>query len=217
MSEVIEALGRLGLVPVVKVENTRQALGMAQALLEAGLPCAEITFRTAAAEDCIREIARAYPQIVTGAGTVLTAEQAERAVRAGARYIVSPGFDVHVVDWCVARQVPVMPGVATPTEILMALDKGISLLKFFPAEALGGVHMLEALASVFSGVRFVPTGGVTAANLPNYLTLPSVFAVGGSWLVSGKLLAAGAFEEVTRLAREAVEIVARVRGQGGRK
>ncbi len=215
MTDLIDALGRIGLVPVVKVENTQQALGMASALLEAGLPCAEITFRTPAAEDCIRTIARDYPQIIIGAGTVLTAEQAERAVRAGARYIVSPGFDGHVVDWCLARHVPVMPGVATPTEILMALDKGISLLKFFPAEALGGVRMLEALAAVFGGVRFVPTGGVTATNLPDYLKLPSVFAVGGSWLVSGKLLAAGAFEEVTRLAREAVEIVAHARGHGG--
>ncbi|MCX6024655.1 MAG: bifunctional 4-hydroxy-2-oxoglutarate aldolase/2-dehydro-3-deoxy-phosphogluconate aldolase, partial [Chloroflexi bacterium] len=183
--------------------------------LDAGLPCAEITFRTAAAEDCIRAIAHAYPQIIPGAGTVLTAEQAERAVRGGARYIVSPGFDVRVVDWCLARQVPVMPGVATPTEILMALDKGISLLKFFPPAALGGVRMLEALAAVFGGVRFVPTGGVTADNLPNYQKLASVFAVGGTWLVSGKSLAAGAIGEVTRPAREAVETMARERAHGG--
>jgi 2-dehydro-3-deoxyphosphogluconate aldolase/(4S)-4-hydroxy-2-oxoglutarate aldolase len=206
MTEVIEALVRLGLVPVVKVENTQQALGMAQALLDAGLPCAELTFCTAAAEDCIRTIAHAYLQVIPGAGIVLTAEQAERAVRGGARYIVSPGFDVRVVDWCLARQVPVMPGVATPTEILMALDNDIVLLEFFPA---------EALAAASGGVRFVPTGGVTADNLPNCQKLASVSAVGGTWLVLGKLLAAGAFAEVTRLAREAVETMARERAHGG--
>jgi 2-dehydro-3-deoxyphosphogluconate aldolase/(4S)-4-hydroxy-2-oxoglutarate aldolase len=206
MTEVIEALVRLGLVPVVKVENTQQALGMAQALLDAGLPCAEITFRAAAAEDCIRTIAHAYPQVIPGAGIVLTAEQAERAVRGGARYIVTPGFDVRVVDWCLARQVPVIPGVATPTEILMALDNDVVLLEFFPA---------EALAAVFGGVRFVPTGGVTADNLPNYQKHASVFAVGGTWLVSGKSLAAGAIGEVTRPAREAVETMARERAHGG--
>jgi 2-dehydro-3-deoxyphosphogluconate aldolase/(4S)-4-hydroxy-2-oxoglutarate aldolase len=215
MTDIIDALGRIGLVPVVKVENTDQALGMAQALLEAGLPCAEITFRTKAAEECIRTIAREFPDIITGAGTVLTTEQAQRAVAAGARYIVSPGFSPQVVDWCLAHHIPVMPGAATPTEIIMALDKGILLVKFFPSEALGGVRMLEALGAVFGTVRFGPTGGISAANLADYLKLPSVFAVGGSWMVSGKLLSAGAFSEVTRLSREAVGIIARERPQGG--
>jgi 2-dehydro-3-deoxyphosphogluconate aldolase / (4S)-4-hydroxy-2-oxoglutarate aldolase len=215
MSDIIDALGRIRLVPVVKVENTDQAVGMARALLEAGLPCAEITFRTKAAEECIRAIAREFADILIGAGTVLTTEQAQRAVSAGARYIVSPGFSSAVIEWCLARAVPIMPGVATATEIMMALDKGISLVKFFPAEALGGVRMLEALAAVFGTVRFVPTGGISATNLADYLRLPSVFAVGGSWMVSGKLLAAGAFGEVTRLSREAVAIVARERLQGG--
>jgi len=217
MTDIIDALGRMGLVPVVRVENTDQALGMARALLEAGLPCAEITFRTTAAEECIRLIAREFPDIITGAGTVLTPEQAQRAVKAGARYIVSPGFSPAVIEWCLAHTIPVMPGVATPTEIMMALDKGISLVKFFPSEALGGVRMLEALAAVFGAVRFVPTGGITAGNLQEYLKMPAVFAVGGSWMVSGKLLAAGAFAEVTRLAREAVAIVARERPRGGTK
>jgi len=217
MTDIIDALGRIGLVPVVKVENADRALGLAQALIEGGLPCAEITFRTAAAEDCIRLIARNFPDVIIGAGTVLTTEQAERALQAGARYIVSPGFSPQVVDWCLARHVPVMPGVATPTEIMMALDKGLALVKFFPAEALGGVRMLEALAAVFGSVRFVPTGGITAGNLQEYLKMPAVFAVGGSWMVSGKLLAAEAFAEVTRLAREAVAIVARERPRGGTK
>ncbi len=215
MTDIIDALGRLGLVPVVKVENTEQALGVARALLEAGLPCAEITFRTTAAEECIRRIAREFPDVITGAGTVLTPEQAQRAVAAGARYIVSPGFSSAVIEWCLTHEVPVMPGVATSTEIMMALDKGLSLVKFFPSEALGGVRMLEALGAVFGTVRFVPTGGISAANLADYLRLPSVFAVGGSWMVSGKLLAAGAFGEVTRLSREAVQIVARERPRGG--
>ncbi len=215
MTDIIDALGRIGLVPVVKVESKDQALGMARALLEGGLPCAEITFRTTAAQECIRSIAREFPGIITGAGTVLTTEQAERAVDAGARYIVSPGFSSGVVDWCLARSIPVMPGAATPTEIMMALDKGLSLVKFFPSEALGGVRMLEALAAVFGSVRFVPTGGISAANLADYLKLPSVFAVGGSWMVAGKLLSAGAFAEVTHLSREAVGIVARERPRGG--
>jgi 2-dehydro-3-deoxyphosphogluconate aldolase/(4S)-4-hydroxy-2-oxoglutarate aldolase len=201
----------MGLIPVVKIDQPSQAIPLAEALLTGGLPCAEITFRTAAAEESIRLISRAFPEIVLGAGTVLTTTQAQQAADAGARYIVSPGFDGKVVAWCQAHGLPILPGVATPTEIQMALDKGLDLLKFFPAEALGGIPMLEAVAAPFGAVRFIPTGGISAANLAAYLSLPMVFAVGGSWLVTARLLSDGAFEEIRRLTQEAVAIVDRIR------
>jgi 2-dehydro-3-deoxyphosphogluconate aldolase/(4S)-4-hydroxy-2-oxoglutarate aldolase len=211
----VERLGSMGLIPVVKIDQPAQAIPLAEALLTGGLPCAEITFRTAAAEESIRLISHAYPEIVLGAGTVLTTTQAQQAADAGARYIVSPGFDLKVVEWCKTHGLAVFPGVATPTEIQMALDKGLDLLKFFPAEALGGIPMLEAVAAPFNGVRFIPTGGISAANLAAYLSLPMVFAVGGSWLVTAKLLSAGAFEEIRRLTQEAVAIVDHVRQKRG--
>ena len=144
MSETLTALGQIGLVPVVKIDRAADAVPLGQALVAGGLPCAEITFRTAAAEESIRNLAAALPEMLLGAGTVLTVEQAEKAVSAGARFIVSPGFGPAVVDWCQRQGVPVLPGVATPTEIMMALDKGIKIVKFFPAEALGGIATLKA-------------------------------------------------------------------------
>jgi 2-dehydro-3-deoxyphosphogluconate aldolase / (4S)-4-hydroxy-2-oxoglutarate aldolase len=213
MSEMLTALGLIGLVPVVKIDRAADAVPLGQALVAGGLPCAEITFRTAAAEEAIRNLAAALPEMMLGAGTVLTVEQAEKAVSAGARFIVSPGFGPAVVDWCLRQGVPVLPGVATPTEIMMALDKGIKIVKFFPAEALGGIATLKALSAPFGGVKFMPTGGVSAANLPDYLALPAVHACGGTWMVEGKLIAGGQFAEITRLAAEARGIVRRVRGE----
>lgn len=213
--DLVAQLGQLGVIPVVKIDRAPLARPMAEALLAGGLPCAEITFRTRAAEDALQQIASAHPEVVLGAGTVLTLDQARRAVAAGARYIVSPGFDRKVVEWCLAENIPVMPGVATPTEIQMALDCGVSLLKFFPAEALGGIPLLEAIAAPFPDVRFVPTGGITADNLVEYLRRPMVHAVGGSWLVSAKLLNAEAFAEIARLARQAVDLVSGIRNQRG--
>lgn len=212
MDEILEKLGDLGVVPVVAIERAKDATRLGQALLAGGLPCAEITFRTAAAEEAIQRITSELPDVLVGAGTVLSREQAEKAVAAGARFIVSPGFDLKVVDWCLKHAIPVTPGVATPTEINMALDKGLRILKFFPAEALGGVKTLKAIAAPYGGVKFIPTGGVSAGNLADYLSLPAVHACGGSWLVKGKLISAGEFAEITRLAREAVAIVHRVRG-----
>ena len=212
--DVVTQLGPLGVIPVVKIDRASQAPQMAEALLAGGLPCAEITFRTTAAEESLKQIAASFPEVALGAGTVLTLDQAQRAFRAGARFIVSPGFDRKVVAWCLTEGIPVMPGVATPTEIQMALDCGLSILKFFPAEALGGIPLLEAIAAPFVDVRFVPTGGITPSNLADYLRLPMVHAVGGSWLVSAKLLKAEGFGEITRLARQAVEIVAATRTKG---
>ncbi len=213
MPEVMETLGRIGRVPVVKIDRAADAVPLGRALIAGGLPCAEITFRTAAAEEAIGSLAAACrDELVIGAGTVLTIDQAERAVRAGARFIVSPGFSPALVDWCLAHGVPVMPGCVTPTEIMAALDKGLKVLKFFPAEVYGGIAALKALSAPFGMIRFVPTGGVNTKNLADYLGLAAVHAVGGSWMVEGKLIAGGQFAEITRLAGEACAIVRQVRG-----
>ncbi|MCJ7512034.1 MAG: bifunctional 4-hydroxy-2-oxoglutarate aldolase/2-dehydro-3-deoxy-phosphogluconate aldolase [Anaerolineales bacterium] len=213
----VEQLGTLGVIPVVKIDQASQATQLAEALLTGGLPCVEITFRTDAALESMRSISASFPQMLLGAGTVLTVPQAQLAVQAGARYIVSPGMDRKVVEWCQAHDQAVLPGVATPSEIQLALEMGLRVLKFFPAEALGGIPYLEAIAAPFADLRFVPTGGISAARLADYLALPMVHAVGGSWLVTPRLLAAGDFPEITRLAREAVSIAASVRSRGSRK
>lgn len=204
-------LGDLGIFPVIKIEDSRQAIRLAEALIAGGIPCAEITFRTKAASDSIRAMAEAYPEMLVGAGTVLSIAQAEQAVSAGARFLVSPGFNPPVVDWCLERKIPVLPGIATPSEVLQALNRDLTLLKFFPAEALGGIRYLEAISPALPGVKFIPTGGVSPANLGDWLKLPFVHAVAGSWLASPRLLAEGAFAEITRLASEAVAIVKTVR------
>ncbi len=216
MRHIIQVLGELALVPVVQIEQTEEAVGLGKALLDGGLPCAEITFRTTYAEESIRSIAAALPEIVLGAGTVLTTDQADRAVRAGAQFIVSPGFNPQVVEWCLENEVAVIPGVATPTEVEMALCKGLSVLKFFPAQAMGGVEMLKAIAAPYSQVRFIPTGGINAQNLAEYLQLPIVLACGGSWFVKASLISSGEFSEITRLTREAMSIVSQYRNPKGK-
>ena len=208
----IQHIGKMGVVPVVTVENPEAASRVAEAFLRGGLSCMEITFRTAAAAGAIRRVTTDYPEMVLGAGTVLTTDQADQALAAGARFIVSPGFGPRVVDWCLKHKMPTLPGVATATDIQMALEYGIKVLKFFPAETLGGLKMIEALASPFREVKFVPLGGINAENLAGYLKSPAVFACGGTWLVTTKLIAAGNFGEIERLAREAVQIVKQVRG-----
>jgi 2-dehydro-3-deoxyphosphogluconate aldolase/(4S)-4-hydroxy-2-oxoglutarate aldolase len=214
---IMERLGQLGVIPVVKIDQADRGPRLAEALSKGGLPCAEITFRTDAAEEAIHLVAKSQPELIVGAGTVLSVAQAQKAVNAGARFIVSPGFDPKVVDWCQLQKVPVIPGAATATEVLMALDKNLTVLKFFPAEAAGGIPMLEALAAVFAGIKFVPTGGITASNFSAYLKLPMVFAVGGSWLVPSKLISAGNFDEITRLTIEAVAMVRTERLKGKEK
>ncbi|MCJ7569046.1 MAG: bifunctional 4-hydroxy-2-oxoglutarate aldolase/2-dehydro-3-deoxy-phosphogluconate aldolase [Anaerolineales bacterium] len=217
MLQIIQTLGDLALVPVVKIEQAEDAIKLGKALLNGGLPCAEITFRTESAEEAIRSIASTLPEIILGAGTVLTVDQAENATGAGAQFVVAPGFNPKVVDWCLEHNVPVIPGVATPTEIEMALDKGLNILKFFPAQKMGGIEMLKAIAAPYSGVKFIPTGGLNAQNLADYLKLPMVFACGGSWFVKANLISSGNFSEITRLTKEAVEIVHQHRDVGGSK
>jgi len=215
MGKVLDRIHSLGVVPVVKIEDAQLAGQLGKALLEGHLPCAEITFRTEAAEEAIHILSSEHPDILVGAGTVLSIRQASSALEAGARFIVSPGFDPELVDWCLERQVAVMPGVATPTEITMALNKGLRVLKFFPAEVLGGVKALKALGGPFVGVSFVPTGGVNASNVAEYLSLDMVHACGGSWVTKGSLISGGAFDEITRRARAAVEIATQYRSGGG--
>jgi 2-dehydro-3-deoxyphosphogluconate aldolase / (4S)-4-hydroxy-2-oxoglutarate aldolase len=195
----------LRLVPVVVVQDAHDASPLAAALKAAGLGCAEITFRSAAAAEAIKAIAD-DPGMVVGAGTVLRAGQLEEALAAGAQFIVTPGFSKEVVRLALEASVPVFPGVATPTEILMALEEGLDVVKFFPAEAMGGVSTLKALAGPFPSVRFIPTGGITAARLASYLELKSVLAVGGSWMVAPDLLAERRFDEVRRLTAEALDV-----------
>ena len=210
-SNVLSRIGDLSLVPVVRMEDAQNATRMAQSLTAGGLPCAEIVFRTRAAEEAMSLVASHLPEMVLGAGTVLSVDQAERAVLAGAQFVVSPGFNPAVVDWCLDNDVPVVPGVATPTEIEMALQRGLEILKFFPAEVSGGVKMLKALAGPYSGVRFVPTGGLNATNLASYLRLSSVHACAGSWLAPSDCISAGAFDRITQVVRESLCIVRKYR------
>lgn len=202
-------LERGRLMPVIVIDDPAAAEPLAAALLAGGLRCAEVTFRTEMAEAALRVMAQ-DSRLLVGAGTVVRADQVDRAVEAGAAFIVSPGFSEAVVRRCQELRVPVFPGVATASELMSAVDAGLDVVKFFPAEALGGVAMLKALAAPFAGVRFITTGGITAAHLPAYLSLRSVLAVGGSWMVAPRLIASGAWEEISRLTAEAVAIAGQV-------
>lgn len=203
MTEVLDAITATRLLPVVVIDDAGAAPALAAALKRGGLHCAEITLRTPAAEQAIRAMA-ADPGMVVGAGTVLNPAQAARVIDAGARYIVTPGFSPEVVRHCQARSVPVFPGVATASELMAALDAGIDSVKFFPAEPLGGAGMLRALAAPFGMMKFIPTGGITAGKLGDYLSLPAVLAVGGSWMVAASLIRAGDFDQIAALTAEAV-------------
>lgn len=206
-----DAVHRLGVVPVVTIDRVDDAEPLARALERGGLPIAEITFRTPAAAAVLERIAATVPEVLLGAGTVLSTHQAEAAVSAGARFVVSPGYSAEVVEWCLGHQVPVIPGVLTPTEIQTAMERGLHLLKFFPAEASGGARALAALGSVYPEVSFMPTGGIGADTLADYLALPSVAACGGTWVAPRDLIAAGEFDRIAGLARDAAATVERIR------
>jgi 2-dehydro-3-deoxyphosphogluconate aldolase/(4S)-4-hydroxy-2-oxoglutarate aldolase len=209
MHDIYEQLGRLRLVPMVVIDDASQAGAFGAALVSGGLPVAEVTFRTAAAEHAIRALAE-RGDLLVGAGTVLTTDQTDRAIDAGASFIVAPGTNPRVVEHCLARNVPIIPGVATPTDIELAMSLGLSYLKFFPAENLGGTSMLKALAGPYSGIRFLPTGGITPEKLPEYLALPSVLACGGSWLAPREALAAGDFGKIRKLIEQAVKLLGNI-------
>jgi len=204
-------LADVRVVPVVAIPRADEAVRLARTLVEAGLPCAEITFRTDAAAAAIAAIAHAVPELRVGAGTVLSVAQADAALHAGASFIVAPGFDPAVVDFALERGVPVVPGVCTPTEVTLALARGLSVLKLFPAEASGGVSYLKALAAPFGAARFVPTGGIGPDNLAAYLAVRQVVACGGSWMVAKDLIAAGEFDTIGALAAEARRLACEAR------
>jgi 2-dehydro-3-deoxyphosphogluconate aldolase/(4S)-4-hydroxy-2-oxoglutarate aldolase len=208
---ILARLGEMGIIPVVSIPESRFALPLAESLLGGGLPCAEITFRTAAAADSLAQIARHYPDLLLGAGTVLTTEQVDRAIDAGASFIVSPGTNPQVVDYCLARGITIFPGVCTPTEIEAVLAKGIEVMKFFPAEPMGGVGFLKAICAPYRQVRFIPTGGIDPRNLANYLGIPAVVGCGGSWMVKPELMMAGDFAAIQTLTAEAVALVRDIR------
>ena len=209
---VTERMHRAGVVPVVVLDDAKDAVPAARALLAGGVDVMEITFRTAAAADAIRAVSEGCPEMLVGAGTVVTLDQCRQALECGAKFIVSPGFDPEVVGWCAERSVPITPGCVTPTEIMTAGKLGVNVVKFFPAGVYGGLKAMKALSAPFGGVRFIPTGGVDAGNLKEYLEAPFVHAVGGSWLCPKKEIAAGNFDAVTALCREASQIVREVRG-----
>ncbi len=207
MRDTIEKLGNYGLIPVVKIDNLNDAIPLAKALMDGGLPVAEITFRTAAAEEAIKAVRGAFPDMLVGAGTIINLAQCEKALAAGAQFVVAPGLDRDTVEMCKRADTPVMPGVATPSEVQSALGMGIDILKFFPAEALGGLSTLKAISAPLAGAKFVPLGGINPDNLNDYLSFPKVFACGGTWMVKDDLIKAGKFGEITALTRAAVAAV----------
>lgn len=207
-----EKLEQLGIVPVVVLEKVEDAAPLAHALMAAGMASAEVTFRTACAAECIAAMAEAEPDMCVGAGTVLTVEQVDRAVAAGAQFIVSPGYNEDVVRHCIEIDVPVLPGTVSPSEVTAAANHGLTVTKFFPAAQYGGLSTIKALAAPFVGHRFMPTGGVSTANVEEYLSCPSIIACGGTWMVKPEIFADGDFNEVQRIATEAMEVVHRVRG-----
>jgi len=211
--EPLALLRRLKLVPVIVIDDPADAVPLARALESGGLPCAEITFRTQHAAAALERISAECPGVLVGAGTVLTAAQAAAARKAGARFIVSPGFGPAVVDYCLDQGIPVFPGVATPTEIEAALAKGLSVLKFFPAEQLGGVAYLKAMSAPYGQVEFMPTGGIFPGNLASYLTCPRVVACGGSWMAPSEWIAAKQFDRIRGEVSTAVAAVSRITGE----
>jgi 2-dehydro-3-deoxyphosphogluconate aldolase/(4S)-4-hydroxy-2-oxoglutarate aldolase len=207
MDEILKKIGELRLVPVVKIEDSRNAVPLGQALRDGNLPIAEITYRTDAAEEAIRILTAELPEILVGAGTVLTIDQVKSAVGAGARFVVAPGFNPKVVDYCLEHNITIIPGVNNPSQIERALESRIEVVKFFPAEASGGIPFLKAVAAPYSGIQFLPTGGINLQNMMSYLSFSRVIACGGSWMVKSDLISAGKFQDIKRLSREAVDTI----------
>lgn len=205
--DLIEELKKIRIIPVVVLDDSETAVPVGGALIKGGFPCAEVTFRTDAAAESIRRMRNAYPQMLLGAGTVLTVSQAEAAMKAGADFIVSPGLNPRVVLYCAQKEIPILPGTATATEIEKAMGLGLKTVKFFPAEASGGVKLLKALSAPYPDIRFMPTGGIDKENICEYLSLKNVIACGGSWMADWDLIRERRFGEITRRCREAGRII----------
>lgn len=204
MNEVLSKIQKIGIVPVVVLDDAKDAKPLAKALIDGGLPCAEVTFRTDAAEESIKIMTSEYPDMLVGAGTVLTTEQADRAIAAGAKFIVAPGLNPTVVKYCIDKGIPMVPGVNNPSDIEAALSLGLDVVKFFPAEQSGGIKMIKALAAPYVNLKFMPTGGINADNICDYLSFDKIIACGGSWMVKKDLVKAGKFDEIRALTEEAV-------------
>ena len=202
---VFDQLGGCRLIAVITIELAADAAPLTEALVAGGLHCAEVTFRTAAAADALEQMA-ACDELLVGAGTVLNVEQARVAMDRGARFVMSPGLNPKVVEYCLDHAMPIAPGVTTPTDIEMALEFGLDVLKFFPAEVFGGIRTLKAICGPYNDVRFIPTGGITEQNLRTYLDFPRVLACGGSWMVKKELISAHKFDLITQLVKDAVTI-----------
>ena len=198
-------------VPVVVLDDAEDAAPLAEALVKGGLPCAEVTFRTEAAEESIRIMSEKYPEMLVGAGTVLTTEQVDRAVAAGAKFIVSPGFDPEIVDYCMEKNIPVFPGCVSPSEVAQAVKRGLKVVKFFPAEQAGGLAMLKAMAAPYTMLKFMPTGGINTKNLKEYLGFSKILCCGGSWMVKGDMIKNKEFDKITEMTKEATELAAAAR------
>ena len=209
--EIFERFSKVGIIPVVVLNDEKDAEPLGRALMEGGLPAAEVTFRTAAAEGAIRIMAEKFPDMLVGAGTVLTIDQVDRAVNAGAKFIVSPGFDKEVVEYCISKDIPVCPGTQTASEKIQALKRGLTHVKFFPAENAGGLKMIKAIGAALTALKFMPTGGISASNVKEYLESDKIFCCGGSWMVKGDMIKAGAFDEIKAKVSEAAAIVKEIR------
>ena len=207
MNEVLEKIQKIGIVPVVVLDDAKDAAPLAKALCEGGLPCAEVTFRTAAAEESIRIMAKEFPEMLVGAGTVLTTEQVDRAVNAGAKFIVSPGLNPTVVKYCVDKGIPVTPGTSNPSDVEMAISLGLDVVKFFPAEQAGGINMIKAMAAPYTQMKFMPTGGINAKNINSYLAFDKILACGGSWMVPGDAVKARDWDRIRTLTASAVQLM----------
>jgi 2-dehydro-3-deoxyphosphogluconate aldolase / (4S)-4-hydroxy-2-oxoglutarate aldolase len=205
--DIVASLRRYRLVPVIVIDDAGKAPALGRALTEGGLPCAEVTFRTSEAREALARLTGECPDVLAGAGTVLTPAQAKEARDAGAKFIVAPGFSPAVVDYCLENHIPVFPGIATPSEIEAALSRGLRVLKFFPAEPLGGVSYLKAISAPYGSIDFMPTGGVSIQNVGSYLAFPKVVACGGSWMAPSEWIAAGEFQRITDEVRTAVTAV----------
>lgn len=212
MDTIFERFHKIGIIPVVVLDDAKDAEPLGKALCEGGLPCAEVTFRTAAAPEAIATLTRKFPEMLVGAGTVLTPEQVDNAAAAGAKFIVSPGLNPRVVKHCLDKGIPVIPGTQTPSEMLQAMDLGLNVVKFFPAENVGGLATIKAIAAACTELKFVPTGGINAKNVRDYLAYDKILACGGSWMVKKDLVKDGKWDELTALVREAAGIVKEIRG-----
>jgi 2-dehydro-3-deoxyphosphogluconate aldolase / (4S)-4-hydroxy-2-oxoglutarate aldolase len=207
MSTIHQKVRNIGIVPVIKLDSTDYAIPLGQALIAGGLPVAEITFRTSAGEESIRIMRKEFPDMLVGAGTITNVDSARRAIEAGAQFVVSPGYSEDVVAYCIEKGVTVYPGVNNPSQIQQALNQGLQIVKFFPAEASGGIEMLDALSAPFPSIKFMPTGGIGMGNIGSYIKKPYIVACGGSWMVKAELMSQGKWDEITRLSREAVNAV----------